>query len=210
MEFDPKQTVGKLLLAMGALGIVLIPPAQEGSAEILAVGQAEAAKTVNVKQESAEISEQESAEPSEFDRYESAKFSVDYPKGWQIDSQGDGRVGIVGLVDGINMAIRTDIVILREDPQVTVPQRLDQIVAEALSVQRYSLVTVDRQSGFRVWYEPATDQRALVTFVGYGNQQTAVLTSEYTPNPEAETLITQIHQSFVNHSVAQAVTPESE
>ncbi|MEM9264123.1 MAG: hypothetical protein AAGA46_01215 [Cyanobacteria bacterium P01_F01_bin.13] len=204
MEFDTKQTVGQFLLGMGALGIVLTYSAPGVATEMSSTEQqtvefANGDRAFKVKQES--------SESSEFARYDSAKFSVNYPKEWQINPQGDSGVGIVGLVDGVNMAIRTDIIVLREDPQVAVPQRLDEIVAEALSVQRYSLVTVDGQSGFRIWYEPAIGQRALVTFVGYGNQQTAVLTSQYAPDTDAEPLVTQIHESFVNHSVAQAITP---
>ncbi|MEM1251970.1 MAG: hypothetical protein AAGI69_06020 [Cyanobacteria bacterium P01_H01_bin.21] len=196
MDFDTKQTVGKVLLSMGALGIVLLPAVV--SAEVLA-NQRTGHSDLKGKQE----------QPSsgEFVRYDSTKFSVDYPRGWQVDPQGDTGVAIVGTDNDVNMPIRTDIVMLREDPQTAVPQRLDQIVTEALAVERYTLVAVDGQSGFRVWYQPEAGQQALITFVGYGNEQTVVLSSQYAQDADAETVVTQIHESFVNHSVAQASTP---
>lgn len=204
MDFDTKQTVGQLLLGMGALGITLAPISSGRAAEILIADQSR----VEITDDNSALNpKQEQPEAIEFTRYESAQFSVDYPREWQIVPQGENSLAIVSLADGVTMPIRTDIVMLREDPQTVVPQRLDQIVAEAVTVQRYSLISVDGQSGFRIWYEPATGQHALITFIGYGNTQTVVMASQYAENPEAEDLVTQIHESFVNHSVAQATTP---
>ncbi|MFG6103233.1 PsbP-related protein [Leptothoe sp. EHU-05/26/07-4] len=203
MDFDTKQTVRQFVLSIGALGIVLAPGSTEVAAEMFANHQEvefAAGNAVNVKQEP--------SAPSEFARYESAKFSVDYPREWQIASQEDNGVEIVSIADGVNMPIRTDIVMLREDPQTAVPQKLDQIVADAVAVQRYSLVAIDGQSGFRIWYEPEAGQQALITFVGYGNEQTVVLSSQYSQVEDAEVLVTQIHDSFVNHSIARAAKPE--
>ncbi|MEA5465021.1 hypothetical protein [Leptothoe sp. PORK10 BA2] len=204
MDFDIKRTVGKLLLGMGALGIVLTLPAVGFSAEIQPLDQLDQLGIKTPFRNGALHTKQELSETSALDRYDTAQFSVDYPKGWQVNPQGEDGVAIVSIADGVTMPIRTDIVILREDPQVAVPQRLDQIAAAGLSVQRYSLVTVDGQSGLRIWYEPEVGQQALVTFVGYGNQQTVVMTSYHAQDPVAEPLVTQIHGSFVNHSVAQA------
>ncbi|MEM7794000.1 MAG: PsbP-related protein [Cyanobacteria bacterium P01_C01_bin.118] len=187
---------------MGALGIVITGPVYASSTvrhPVIQSAVADLHHALNVKQ------------TEEFSRYDSDQFSVDYPREWQIESQGENSLAIVSVASGASMPIRTDIIVLREDPQVAVPQRIDQISAEALSVQRYSLVTVDGQSGFRIWYEPAPDQRALVTFVGYGNQQTVVLTSQYgsdtAVSAAVEDLVTQIHESFVNHAVARANLP---
>ncbi|ESA38063.1 hypothetical protein N836_33845 [Leptolyngbya sp. Heron Island J] len=204
MNFDTKQTIGQLLLSMGALGIVLAPILGGSAAAMLTTEQHRVASADN---KDALNRKQESPESGEFARYESAQFSVDYPKEWQITPQGENGLAIVSLADGVNMPIRTDIVVLREDPQTVVPQRLDQLVAEAVAVQHYSLVAIDGQSGFRIWYEPEQGQRALITFVGYGNLQTVVISSQYAQEAEAEALVTQIHQSFVNHSVTQATTP---
>ncbi|MEO1507461.1 MAG: hypothetical protein AAFU84_07420 [Cyanobacteria bacterium J06633_23] len=204
MDFDTKRTPGQLFLNMGALGIVLAVPTGGFFAEVRAVEQPAIVKS-NARSLGGK---QEQSVPSELERYETAKFSVDYPRGWQVQTPSENSVAIVSIADGVNMAIRTDIVILREDPQVAVPQRLDQIAADGLSVQRYSLVTVDGQSGLRIWYEPEAGQQALATFVGYGSQQTVVLTSQYVSAPMAESLVTQIHESFVNHSVVQAGNPE--
>ena len=197
MDFDTKQTVGQVLLGMGALGIVLTPAVVP--TEVLANQPAFDHSDLKVKQE------QPIAD--EFARYDSTEFSVDYPRGWQVDPQGDTGVAIISTTDGVTMPIRTDIVMLREDPQTAVPQRLDQIVADAVTVQRYSLVAVDGQSGIRVWYELEAGQQALITFVGYGSEQTVILSSQYAQDSDAENLVTQIHESFVNHSITQTSAP---
>ncbi|MEM8613564.1 MAG: hypothetical protein AAGF93_16195 [Cyanobacteria bacterium P01_H01_bin.105] len=207
MDFDSKQTVGQLLLSMGALGIVLAPASIGFAAEVLLAADQQAAVVMSVIGDSALNVKQEPPVPGQFARYDSEQFSVDYPSGWQVEPQGDNGVAIVSMADGVNMPIRTDIVVLREDPQTAVPQRLDKIAAEAVGVQHYSLVAVDGQSGIRLWYEPETGQQGLITFVGYGNEQTVVLSSQYAQDVNVEDLITQIHTSFVNHSIAQASTP---
>ena len=202
MDFDSKRTVGQLLLSVGALGIVLTSVTSGFSPQVLATEQ-----LVITSRDSALNHKQESPAPVEFARYDSDLFSVDYPSEWQVEPQGDNGVAIISLADGVNMPIRTDIVVLREDPRTAVSQRLDQISAEAVAVQRYSLVAVDGQSGVRLWYEPETGQQGIITFVGYGSEQTVVLSSQYAQAAEIEDLITQIHTSFVNHSVAKASTP---
>ncbi|MEM7064239.1 MAG: hypothetical protein AAF572_13875 [Cyanobacteria bacterium P01_B01_bin.77] len=212
MDFDTKQIVGQLFLSMGALGIVLAPASRVFSADKPTINQPTilvglAIGTSNGTSTSGPTPKQESAASDNLIRYDSAKFSVDYPREWQVTSQGDNNVTIVSLADGATMPIQTDITVLRENPETVVPQKLDQIVADAVTVQRYSLVAVDGQSGFRIWYEPEAGQQAIVTFVGYGNQQTAILSSYYEPDPEAETLVTQMHGSFVNHSITRATTP---
>ena len=195
MDFDTTQTVGRFLLSMGALGIVLAPASRVMSAPIpvldLTTGSA--------------LSKQEQPPSEALTSYDSAMFSVTYPQGWQVASQAEDSVAIVSA--GATMPIRTDIAVFREDPATAVPQRLDQILADATSLYRYSLITVDAQSGFRVWYEPEVGQLAIASFVGYGSQQTAVLTSVYAAEADAESVVTQIHDSFVNHSVAQAANP---
>lgn len=207
MDFDSKQTVGQLLLSMGALGIVLAPASIGFAAEVLLAADQQSAVVMTMTGDSALNVKQEPPAPGQFARYDSEQFSVGYPSGWQVEPQGNNGVVIVSMTDGVNMPIRTDIVVLREDPQTAVPQKLDQIAAEAVDVQRYSLVAVDGQSGIRLWYEPETGQQGLITFVGYGNEQTVVLSSQYAQDVDVEDLITQIHTSFVNHSIAQASTP---
>lgn len=200
MDFDTKQAIRQWLLSMGAFGIVLGPIGV--STPTLAVApHTDEPATVALK------AKQIQNDPSEFARYESDQFSVDYPTGWQITPQGNNGAVIIGTADDGHMPIRTDIVLLREDPQTAVPQKLDQIVAEALSVQRYSLVAVDGQSGFRIWYESPSEQQSLSTFVGYGNAQTVILSSQYSQDRATEELVTKIHESFVNHSIAQASNP---
>ena len=204
MDSDTRRVVGQCLLSIGAFGIVLAYAANGLSAGTYPAGLRDskipAEFPIGVPKQTA---------PGEFARYDSAEFSVDYPMGWQVSPYGPNGVAISSIADGVTMAIRTEIAVLRENPQTSVPERLDQIVAEALSVQRYSLVTVDGQSGIRIWYEPEAGQQALVTFVGYGNQQTVVLTSEYAQAEIAEPLVTQIHDSFINQSIPQAPSEEN-
>lgn len=202
MDLDIKQPAGQLLLGIGAFGIVLASTASGLSARRAAIGQPVNFSAIEIKQE-----QPEPAESNDFAHYKSAQFSVDYPQGWQIDPVGDSGLTIASIADGVNMPIRTQIVMLRENPETAVPQRLDQIVAEAAAVERYSLVAVDGQSGFRIWYQPAAGQRALITFVGYGVEQTVVLSSQYAQDAEAEDLVTQIHSSFINHSVDRGSRP---
>ena len=202
MDFDTTQTWGRFLLSMGALGIVLAPNAQGLSAPIPVTGSGSLEFTTRSSR-----AKQEPSLSDELTSYDSATFSVTYPQGWQVAPQGEHGVAIVSITDGVTMPIRTDIAVFREDPSTAVPERLEQILDDAASLYRYSLVTVDAQSGFRVWYEPEAGQHAIASFVGYGNRQTAVLTSVYDADSDAADLVTQIHDSFVNHSVAQAVAP---
>ena len=204
MDFDTRRVVAQCLLGIGAFGIVLADAANG-----LSVGFHPADRHRGASAEYYSGGAPKQTESEEFARYDSADFGVDYPMGWQVSPYGDTGVAISGNADGVTMAIRTEIAVFREDPETGVPQRLDQIVAEALSVQRYSLVTVDGQSGIRIWYEPEAGQQALVTFVGYGNQQTVVLTSEYAQAEIAEPLVTQIHDSFINQSIPQAPSEEN-
>lgn len=202
MDFDIKRIVGQWLIGMGALGTVLAIAGGQVVAELQSLDPLTQLHPTSVNR--ALNAKQEPSAPRDLDRYETPNFRVDYPKGWQVTPHGDDGVTVVSISDGVNMPIRTDILMLREDPQVAVPQRLDQIADEGLAVQRYSLVMVDGQSGLRIWYEPEAGQQAIATFVGYGNQQTVVMTSQQAQDPVIEPLVIQIHESFVNHSVAQA------
>ncbi|MEM9804739.1 MAG: hypothetical protein AAF959_05620 [Cyanobacteria bacterium P01_D01_bin.56] len=189
---------------MGAFGIVLTPIFPFFAAEAFSKDQ-----YINVFHAKTGITKlnakQEEQASSDFVVYDSEEFSINYPRGWQVTPQENNGVAIIST--DITMPIRTEINLLRENPDTVVPQKLEQIVASGVAVSRYSLVTVNGQSGFRIWHDSATGQQTLVTFIGYGEQQTAILTSSYTPNTEIETLVTTIHGSFINHSVAQATQP---
>ncbi len=201
MNFDTTQTTGQLLLAIGAFGIGLIPIFPIFAAE---ASQENGCISVSYldKGSAKLIAKQEEAPSNDFVVYDSEQFSINYPRDWQVTPQGNNGIAIIS--SDATMAIRTEINLLREDPDTAVPQKLDQIVTSGVAVSRYSLVTVNGQSGFRVWYESAVSQQTMVTFIGYGNQQTAILTSSYTPDTKLEALVTAIHGSFINHSVAQA------
>lgn len=204
MDFDTKYTTGKLLRVMGAFGIVLTPIFPFFAAEAFSKDQD--MNVSYIQTESAKLtSKQEEHTSSDFVVYDSEEFSINYPRDWQVAPQENNGLTIIST--DITMPIRTEISLLRENPDTLVPQKLEQIVASGVAVSRYSLVTVNGQSGFRIWHDSATGQQTLVTFIGYGDQQTAILTSSYTPNTEIETLVTTIHGSFVNHSVAQAIQP---
>lgn len=206
MNFNIKRHTRQLLLAMGAFGIVL---AASSPALSTAPSYLQAARDIRFKPtHTPPESKQEQATTDDFDSYKSEQFTVLYPKTWQATPEGSNSVAISSPTVGAIEPIRTEIKLLREDPNTVVPQTLDQLSAEGASIQRYSLVSVDNQSGFRIWYNAETDQQSLMTFVGYGDQQTAILTSHYNANdPNTEAIVTALHNSFTNHSVAQAITP---
>lgn len=205
MNFNIKQLTGQLLLVMGALGIVLPP-----SVNALPTSHS-APQAILEKSDTPPESTEEQSETNDFDTYKSEQFTVLYPPTWQATAQAENSVAIIGPTVGEGEPNRTDIELLRADPNEVVPQTLDQLSAQGVSIQRYSLVTVDSQSGMRIWYtaDTSTSQQSLVTFVGYGDQQTAILTSHYDVNDaNAEDIITTLHNSFKNHSVAQAIVPQ--
>jgi hypothetical protein len=142
---------------------------------------------------------------------ESNAFRIQYPQAWQVDQLGEDTIEIVSTEPDPTMDIHTKVQLLRENPDAVVNRSIDAFVAEEVLVRRYSLVRVDNQSGFRIWMGNHRDQQsgmqgnAIATFIGYGEDQTAVLLSQYSPdNPEAEELILQMHDSFVNTGIATA------
>lgn len=206
MDFDPKHITGQLLRAMGAFGIVLTPILPLLAVEAASLDQKHHIVRINRVHSRLE-SKQNALNPNDFNLYDSDQFSIHYPKDWQVTFQDNNRVDIVSSSPDPIMDIRTEVSLLREDPDTVVPQRLDQIVASGVVVNRYSLITVNGYSGFRVWSASADDRQTLTTFIGYADQQTAILTSRYTGEAQIEDLVTTIHNSFVNHSVDPAVDP---
>ncbi|MEM6251493.1 MAG: hypothetical protein AAF821_01095 [Cyanobacteria bacterium P01_D01_bin.156] len=195
MTFDTQRIISLLLRMMGAVSLLLgaISP-------IFGVPAWATNEYVSLTGQGMSNSKQTSSIPSNFSTYKSDQLSVRYPDDWQVTFQDEYGVALVSAQD----TIRTDIVLVRENPDVLVPQRLEQIVSEAVAVRRYSLVTIDGQSGFRMWYESDANQWTLVTFIGYEDQQTVVLTSEYVPDVNIEAVAMAVHDSFINRASAES------
>jgi hypothetical protein len=149
--------------------------------------------------------------------YTGTAFTIQYPQGSSVNALNEDTIEIVspeaspaasttgnptGNSTGTpNMSIHTQVQLLRENPEAVVNQGIDGFISEQARVGRYSLVTVNNQSGFRIWLSERSGERthAVVTYIGYGDAQTVVLTSEYSPDvPDAEATIAQIHDSFTS------------
>ncbi|MEM8810797.1 MAG: hypothetical protein AAGF01_32710 [Cyanobacteria bacterium P01_G01_bin.38] len=133
-------------------------------------------------------------------------FAIQYPQGWQVDSLGEDTIEIVSGPNGDpTMDIHTQVQLLREDPDAVINRSIDQFIADQAEVGRYLVANVDNQPAFRIWMSASDEVKIISTFVGYGDLQTAVLTSQYSPsNADAEAMILQVHDSFVNTGVATA------
>ena len=133
-------------------------------------------------------------------------FSLQYPQGSQVTVRNRDDIEIVSgdePTGNPNMDIHTQARLLREDPADVVSQYIEQLVANDARVVLYRSVAVDGRSGFRIWLGERPDPRtgelknSLVTFVGYGNVETAQIISYYT-NDEAEAAVVALHDSFIH------------
>ena len=147
-------------------------------------------------------------------------FSIQYPQDWQVNLLGEDSIEIVNAGADPRLNIHTTVRLLRENPDAVVNRSIDQFVSDEVRVKGYRIVTVDNQSAFRIWMgdymsEHITvvgdaiqqaDTDAVATFIGYGDNQTALLVSHYAADhPDAETQILQIHDSFTNTGMATAI-----
>ena len=133
-------------------------------------------------------------------------FVIQYPQAWQVTSLGEDTIEIVSpLGDDLTMNIHSRVQLLREDPDMVINRSIDQFIEDEARVGRYLMVNVDNQSALRIWMSTRDQLKVISTFVGYGDSQTAVLTSQYSSdNADAEAMILQMHDSFVNTGVATA------
>ncbi|MEM9161995.1 MAG: hypothetical protein AAGC54_02865 [Cyanobacteria bacterium P01_F01_bin.4] len=133
-------------------------------------------------------------------------FAIQYPQGWRVDSLGEDTIEIVSAAnDDPTMDIHTQVQLLREEPDAVINRSIDQFIADQAQVGRYLMTNVDNQPAFQIWMSASAEVKVISTFVGYGDLQTAVLTSQYSPsNADAEATILQVHNSFVNTGVATA------
>ncbi|NEP18654.1 MAG: hypothetical protein F6J97_17415 [Leptolyngbya sp. SIO4C1] len=138
---------------------------------------------------------------------EADAFVIQYPQGWQVNSLDRDSIEIVSPTSeaGSSPEIRTQVALLREAPDAVINRSIDQLVSDQARVGLYRMVTVDRQPAFRIWMSTDADTEVISTFIGYGDFQTAVLTSQYAADtPEAEAVVLQMHDSFVNTGIATA------
>lgn len=147
-----------------------------------------------------------------YDTYTEANtFAIDYPGGWRVERLDDKYVRLMNYdpIDPVAPAgdrIKTEIQLIDEAPAVVVAQSLDTLQAENTQVNRYRVVTVDRQSGIRLWLGglPGEFSHAIRTYVGYGDRQTALIISYYVSPAEGqeaialerEAALLRIHDSF--------------
>ncbi|MEL6326348.1 MAG: hypothetical protein AAFQ61_05525 [Cyanobacteria bacterium J06626_23] len=133
--------------------------------------------------------------------YTAASFSIQYPQDWQAQALGEDDIEIVS--GDPTMDIHTQLRLLREDPADVVSQYIEQLLADDALVLLYRTVSVDGRSGFRVWLGEQPDPRtgvpksSLVTFVGYGTQQTVQIVSYY-DTETAEAALLEMHDSFTH------------
>lgn len=147
-------------------------------------------------------------------------FSIQYPQDWQVNLLGEDSIEIVNTGANPRLNIHTTVRLLRENPDAVVNRSIDQFVSDEVRVKGYRIVTVDDQSAFRIWMGDymsenmaatgdaiqQADTDAVATFIGYGDDQTALLVSHYAADhPDAETQILQIHDSFTNTGIVTAV-----
>ncbi|NJL85985.1 MAG: hypothetical protein HC886_08380 [Leptolyngbyaceae cyanobacterium SM1_1_3] len=92
-----------------------------------------------------------------YDTYiEDSTFSIDYPSGWRIERVGDQYLRLmnydpIALAAALSDKIKTEVWLIDESPAVVVERELDELQAEEAQVNRYRVVTVDQQSGIRIW-----------------------------------------------------------
>jgi hypothetical protein len=136
--------------------------------------------------------------------YTGTAFSIQYPQGGSVSSATEDTIEIVSPRVAPTVSIHTQVQLLRENPEVVIERGIDGLISEQVRVGRYNLVTVNGHSGIRLWVSDRAGERAnaVVTYIGYGDAQTVVLTSEYSSDdPEAESIVVQMHDSFVNQGL---------
>ena len=142
---------------------------------------------------------------TDYETYEEpGEFSIDYPVGWVVERTDNNSVQITSYMPADfdltqSEDIKTEVWLIPEDPAAVVDRALNNIEADGSALQNYTALVVDEQPALRLWLaeRPLDFPNAIFTYVGYGNQETAVIISSYTAsNPDAEAVIQRIHASF--------------
>ena len=159
----------------------------------------------------------EASATADYETYvEPGKFSVDYPSGWRIERTDNRSVQITSYSPSADNDltqtedIKIQIWLIPEDPASVVDSALNEITQDG-TLQNYRAVTVDGQPTLMLWLggQSLDFPDAIHTYVGYGNQETAVIFSSYTAsNPNAEVVIQRIHDSFNRQQQADSIEEE--
>ncbi len=148
---------------------------------------------------------------------EPGQFSVEYPAGWQVDRTDNQSVQITSYSPSSDKTltqtedIKIQIWLIPEDPAAIVDSALSDISQGGPTLRNYTAATVDGQPALMLWLtgEPLEFPNAIHTYVGYGNQETAVIFSSYTAsNPDAEVVIDRINASFNRQQQADNIAPQ--
>jgi hypothetical protein len=142
----------------------------------------------------------------------STVFTIEYPQAWQVKRLTETEIELDSVpvaTPALMSEIYTQVQLLSENPDAVVNRSIDQFIADRSQVRLYRIVSVDGQAGFRIWMTGRAGDltHAIATFVGYGDQQTALIFSQYAvDDAETEALILQVHDSFKNIEIAPAVS----
>ncbi|MCG8361767.1 MAG: hypothetical protein MJA27_00375 [Pseudanabaenales cyanobacterium] len=148
---------------------------------------------------------------------EPGEFSIDYPAGWVVERTDNNSVQITSYVPASERDptqsedIKTEVWLIPEDPAAVVDRALNDIAEDGSEMRNYSALMVDNQPALMLWLSkrPLDFPNAILTYVGYGNQETAVIVSSYTAsNPNAEAVIQRIHASFNSQWQEGSAGPE--
>ncbi len=143
--------------------------------------------------------------------YSDEAISIDYPATWQIAVE-DDSLTITNLPDTETNLVATQVFQIDAPPGPLVNANIDSFLEEGSTVGRYRTITVDGQSALVMWLADRPDplNRAIATFIGYGDE-TVFLFSRYSDtNDAAEAEILRLHTSFSNlaaHSSAPDAAP---
>ncbi len=132
-------------------------------------------------------------------------FSLQYPQDSQVTVRSEDSIEIVSSVPvgDSTMDLHTQARLLREGPADVVGPYIEQLLEADALVTLYRTVVVDGRSGFRIWLgerpDPQTGEltNSLVTFVGYGSDQTAQIISYYSDELDEATVLA-LHDSFTH------------
>ncbi|MFE4108092.1 hypothetical protein [Almyronema epifaneia] len=152
-----------------------------------------------------------------YNTYAEDGLAIDYPSGWRIERPSQQSIRLMNYdpiapLTEVSAPIKTEIWLIDENPAVVVGRELDTLQQEQAQVNRYRVVTVDQQSGIRIWLGGLTGDfsHAIKTYVGYGDRQTVMIVSHYASPGEAdeaaaieiEAAVLRIHDSFKKLAIA--------
>lgn len=143
--------------------------------------------------------------------YSDEAISIDYPATWQIAVE-DDSVTITNLPETEADLVATQVFQIDAPPGPLVNANIDSFLEEGSTVGRYRTITVDGQSALVMWLSDRPDplDRAIATFIGYGDETVFLFSRYAAANDAAEAEILRLHTSFSRlaaHSSAPDAAP---